>query len=134
MERTWGAGKPPAVIGAYTFAALPAALLTLAILGSSAYAVGLFCILYGLSNGVLTILRGTLPASMFGRKQYGAISGALAAPALIAKASGPLVFAMVLDSAGVWPTLLPLAAMATVSFGLFMLSVSRHVRRAEIPA
>jgi predicted MFS family arabinose efflux permease len=132
MERTWGAGKPPAVIGAYTFAALPAALLTLAILGSSAYAVGLFCILYGLSNGVLTILRGTLPASMFGRKQYGAISGALAAPALIAKASGPLVFAMALDSAGVWPTLLPLAAMATVSFGLFMLSASRRMRWAQV--
>lgn len=134
MERTWGTGKPPAVIGTYTFAALPAALLALALFGGSAYAVGLFCILYGLSNGVLTILRGTLPASMFGRKQYGAISGALAAPALIAKASGPLVFAMALDSAGVQPMLLPLAAMATLSLALFILSVSRRVQHSEVSA
>ena len=123
LERTWGAGKPPAVIGAYTFAALPAALFALAMFGGHAFGVGVFCILYGLSNGVLTILRGTLPAAMFGRKQYGAISGALAAPALLAKASGPLVFAMVLDLGGVQSTLLPLGAMAIASFVLFALSV-----------
>ncbi|MTW10613.1 MFS transporter [Pseudoduganella eburnea] len=123
LERTWGAGTPPAVIGAYTFAALPAALLALALFGKYAYAVGVFSILYGLSNGVLTILRGTLPAAMFGRKQYGAISGALAAPALLAKASGPLVFAMALDPSGTPPALMPLAGISVFSFGLFVLAV-----------
>lgn len=134
LERTWGAGKPPAVIGGYTFATLPAALFALAIFGRNAYAVGLFCVLYGLSNGVLTILRGTLPAAMFGRKQYGAISGALAAPALLAKASGPLVFAMALDLTGVQAMLLPLAAIATASCGLFMLSVGRQVLLSKTSA
>jgi predicted MFS family arabinose efflux permease len=134
MERLWGSKTPPAVIGAYTFAALPAALLALALFGQHAYAVGLFCILYGLSNGVLTILRGTLPAAMFGRKQYGAISGALAAPALVAKASGPLAFAMASDFAGVQPMLMPLAIMAMTSLGLFLLAVRRGNRWEEIPA
>lgn len=134
IERVWGSNTPPAVIGAYTFAALPAALLALALFGRHAYAVGFFCILYGLSNGVLTILRGTLPAAMFGRKQYGAISGALAAPALVAKASGPLVFAMASDFAGVQPMLVPLALMAITSLGLFLLAVRRGNRWEEMPA
>lgn len=124
MERIWGAGKPPALIGAYTFAALPAALLSLALFGNHGYAVGVFCVLYGLSNGVMTILRGTLPAAIFGRKQYGAISGALAAPALLAKASGPLVFAMALDFSGAHSVLLPLAGVSAVSLGLFVLAVT----------
>jgi len=33
----------------------------LAMFGQQAWAVSLFCVLYGLSNGVLTILRATLP-------------------------------------------------------------------------
>ena len=131
IERTWASGVPPAVIGAYTFAALPAALLSMALFGESANAVGFFCILYGLSNGVLTILRGTLPAAMFGRKHYGAISGALAAPALLSKASGPLVLAMALDSAEVQQVLLFLLAMSVVSFSLFSLAVRRWVSRGD---
>lgn len=125
IERTWGAGRPPVVVGAYTFAALPAALLALALFGRQAHAVGLFCILYGLSNGVMTILRGTIPAAMFGRKEYGAISGALAAPALLAKASGPLAFAMALELADAQAMLIPLTGLSLVSFGLFLLSVRR---------
>lgn len=126
MERTWGNGKPPAVIGAYTFAVLPVALLFLALVGRHAYAVSLFCMLYGLSNGVMTILRGTLPAAMFGRRQYGAISGALAAPALLAKASGPLVFALALDFTAVQTTLMPLACLSIAACGAFVLSLRRQ--------
>jgi predicted MFS family arabinose efflux permease len=125
IERTWASGQPPAVVGIYTFAALPAALLSVALFGESAYAVALFCILYGLSNGVMTILRGTLPAAMFGRRHYGAISGALAAPALLSKASGPLAMAVVLESAGPRLVLNIFVAMAIVSLGLFMFAVGR---------
>jgi predicted MFS family arabinose efflux permease len=126
IERTWASATPPAIVGMYTFAALPAALLSIGLFGASAYAVGLFCVLYGLGNGVMTILRGTLPAAMFGRRHYGAISGALAAPALLAKASGPLVVALALDMASVQQVLVPLAVMSVVSFGLFLLAVRRR--------
>jgi hypothetical protein len=42
--------------------------------GAQAWAVSLFRVLYGLSNGVLTILRRTLPQSRFGRGHFSAIS------------------------------------------------------------
>lgn len=57
---------------------------------------GVIVDLYGLSNGILTIVRGTIPQAMFGRKNFGAISGAMAGPALMAKAAGPLVAAAIL--------------------------------------
>lgn len=86
----------PQTVGKVTFATLPAALLALIFLGQHEIAIAAFCMLYGLSNGILTIVRGTLPQAMFGRQNYGAISGALAGPALFAKAAGPLAIAMLI--------------------------------------
>ena len=61
--------------------------------GQQLAVVALFCMLFGLGNGVLTIVRGTLPQELFGRANYGAIAGALAAPSLVSKALGPLAVA-----------------------------------------
>jgi MFS family permease len=83
----------PQTVGKLTFAVLPAGLLALLFLGQHQLAVAAFCMLYGLSNGVLTIVRGTVPQTLFGRENYGAISGALAGPSLLAKAAGPLAVA-----------------------------------------
>ena len=79
-ERTFARNALPQTVGMFTFAALPAAILVLLLWGSQAWAAAAFCILYGLSNGILTIVRGTIPQAMFGRLNYGAISGAMAGP------------------------------------------------------
>lgn len=100
LERTIGRNAPPQTVGKYCFAALPAAVVIALWFGAQAWAVAAFCVLYGLSNGVITIVRGTLPQAMFGSEHYGAIAGAMAGPALIAKAAGPLVMAGVLNGYG----------------------------------
>ena len=123
IERAWGGRTTPQVIGIYTFSALPSALLVLALFGSKGWGVALFCVLYGLGNGVLTIVRGTLPAAMFGRAHYGAISGALAAPALLAKAAGPTALALALDLVDVQTFLFGLCGLAVVSLALFWFSI-----------
>ena len=94
LERTVASNVAPQTIGKIVFATLPAALLALLMFGEHGWAAALFCILYGLSNGVLTIVRGTIPQELFGRENYGAISGAMAGPSLLSKAAGPLVAAM----------------------------------------
>lgn len=96
LERAWAHRVTPRSVGKLTFAGLPAAILALALFGTEAWAVSLFCVLYGLGNGVLTILRGTLPQTLFGRDHFGAISGAMAGPALLSKAAGPVLAALVL--------------------------------------
>jgi hypothetical protein len=106
-ERTLARGMAAQDVGRFVFCTLPFGLLVLALLGTRAWAVALFCMLYGMSNGVLTIIRGTLPRALFGARHYGAISGALAAPSLLSKAAGPLAAAAILSGAA-GPVLLPL--------------------------
>jgi len=98
-ERTLARDAAPQVVGRFVFSTLPFGLLALALLGTQAWAVALFCALYGMSNGVLTIVRGTLPRVLFGARHYGAITGAMAAPALLAKAAAPMVAAVILAGA-----------------------------------
>ncbi|MES2128316.1 MAG: MFS transporter [Pseudomonadota bacterium] len=97
-EMTFARHIAPQQVGKFTFAMLPLALLALLFFGAHLVAVGLFCILYGLSNGILTIVRGTIPQQLFGARNYGAISGAMAGPAMVARAAGPLVLAGVLQA------------------------------------
>jgi hypothetical protein len=93
----------------------------LALNGQLALAL-LFAVLFGSSNGVVTIVRGTVPAELFGRAGYGGTLGNLAAPALFARAIAPFVFAplAVAESAMVAGllVLLAMAVLSVVSFGI----------------
>lgn len=123
-EMSLGRNVAPQVVGKFVFASLPAALAVLALWGSQVWSAALFCVLYGLSNGILTIVRGTLPQALFGPRDYGAISGALAGPSLLAKAAGPLLAAAVLKA---WVTPLVLVAgmlgVAVLSLGCYLAAV-----------
>lgn len=118
---------PARRIGACVFAALPAALLALMLFGVQAWAATLFCIVYGLGMGTLTIVRGTVPQELFGREHYGAISGAMAVPALVSKAAAPLVAAAVLGAAdGPFLVIAALFACGLASLGLFLMALRAH--------
>ena len=60
------------------------------------------------SNGVLTMVRGTIPQELFGRENCGTSSDAMAGPSLISKAAGPLAAAMFMQAAPGPSTLVPL--------------------------
>jgi predicted MFS family arabinose efflux permease len=131
LERTVARNSPPQVVGRFCFSALPAALAVILLFGENAWAIAIFCILYGLSNGIITIVRGTLPQAMFGSENYGAISGAMAGPGLLAKASGPILAAWVLDR-GESPMLLlvSLFGFGLVSVVLYFAAVNSETRQA----
>jgi MFS family permease len=54
-----------------------------------------FALLYGMSNGIMTINRGTLPLALFGPNGYATVLGWLAVPVLVAQALAPTVAAPV---------------------------------------
>ena len=54
-----------------------------------------FAVLYGMSNGIMTINRGTLPLALFGPNGYATVLGWLAVPVLVAQAVAPTVAAPV---------------------------------------
>lgn len=80
--------------------------------------ITLALIVYGLGNGVRTIVKGTLPLVLFGAEGYAALIGRLGLPTLIAQAAGPALGALMLARYGVVPTLQCLAALALVNLAL----------------
>jgi MFS family permease len=135
-EMTLFRHAPARRIGACVFAALPSALLALLLFGSQAWAAVLFCVVYGLGMGILTIVRGTVPQELFGREHYGAISGAMAVPALVSKAAAPLLAAAILGAAnGPFLMIGTLLACGVASLGLFLMALRAHdaYRHADDP-
>jgi MFS family permease len=72
-------------------ALFPIGVIALAVIGAGAAPV--FALLYGMSNGILTINRGTLPMALFGPRGYAALLGWLAVPVLLAQATAPTLSA-----------------------------------------
>ena len=132
-ERTLARGATPQVIGRFVFSTLPGGLLALALAGTQAWGVALFCVLYGMSNGVLTIIRGTLPRALFGARNYGAITGAMAVPSLLSKAIGPLVGATLLTGPS-GPLVLPLVlcGFAVASLLLYLSAIRQPAAQAML--
>jgi len=77
----------------------PIGAVALACIGPSG--AGVFALLYGAGNGLLTIARGTVPLAIFGPQGYGERTGLLGAPARVVQAFAPLVFGLLLDTMGV---------------------------------
>jgi MFS family permease len=67
------------------------ALLMLA--SGTAFAAVAFALVYGASQGLITIARGTVPLQLFGAAGYGALVGRITGLRFIFSAAGPLVFA-----------------------------------------
>jgi MFS family permease len=94
---------------------------------------GAFAALYGMANGILTIVKGTVSLFLFGSAGYGEILGKLSVPSLGARAAAPLVYAYVFTVAGAVPTLI-LSAVVSLSGAFAMELVARIASQANIPA
>jgi hypothetical protein len=96
----------------------PAGALLL-LLGGPYAATG-FALMYGMSNGIMTINRGTLPLALFGSQGYARTLGWLAVPVLLAQATAPTVTAPVVAALPALEVLLICGAGAAVAV-LFLL-------------
>ena len=76
----------------------PLGALALALSGPGAAV--LVAIMLGFGNGMMTILKGTLPLSIFGEKGYGRRQGLLFLPAGISLALSPFLFSLCIDALG----------------------------------
>jgi MFS family permease len=83
-----------------------------------------FGVALGVGNGVMTIVRGTAVAELYGRERYAELNGALAAPGVIAKAAAPLVLASIWAHTGT-PRAVPLATAGLVLVGVAALGMLR---------
>jgi predicted MFS family arabinose efflux permease len=105
-------------IGAVTVLGLPAAFIALAVFPPSFAIVAGAAALYGAANGIMTIVRGFAVPEMLTREAYGAVNGALTAPATIAKALAPAGAALIWASAGSYDAVL----LAVIAGSLVMVA------------
>ena len=68
---------------------------------ASFISAGLFALIYGASNGLLTIVRGVVPLALFGPAGYGRRLGLISGPALALKAGAPMMLGAALTGQGV---------------------------------
>jgi hypothetical protein len=59
-----------------------------------------FTLLFGIANGLVTIMRGAVPLALFGAKGYGEVLGILATPYLLLAAVAPAAFALLVERYG----------------------------------
>jgi hypothetical protein len=106
-------------LGALLFP-LGVAILMLGGAAGPVFAATGFALLYGMSNGIMTINRGTLPLAMFGPDGYARLLGWLAVPVLLAQATAPTLAAPLVGALPAFDIFLIYGACAAVAL-LFLL-------------
>jgi MFS family permease len=96
LARAWH----PLDVGRASLALLPLSFAVLMLGGANYWTALAFTLLFGVCNGLVTIVRGAVPLALFGPKGYGEILGVLAAPYLILAAASPAAFALVVERWG----------------------------------
>ncbi|MGG5823810.1 MFS transporter [Falsiroseomonas sp. HW251] len=94
---------------------------TIALLAFGPVAAPAFAILHGMGNGILTIVKGTLPLQVFGPVGYGSRQGLLSAPSRFMQALAPFLFGLLLERASVATALSITAAMMLSAFVALLL-------------
>ena len=107
----------PVAVGTLAFVLLAAALVVLTQVHGVWIVALAFALLYGWSNGVMTIVRGTVPGELFGHRQFGSLLGRLAQPQFVARAIAPvaLTFVFAIDPQRTL-SLYALAAAGVIAF------------------
>jgi MFS family permease len=117
LEMLFGKNLDPFLFANISTGIMVVAFAPLAAGGASTPALLAFSVLFGISLGLITIVRGAVPLVLFGRHGYAGVLASLATPGLIATAAAPTAYAYVLDTwgpvAGFWLMFL----VAVMSFG-----------------
>jgi len=115
MEFAFSARLSPLTVGTLAFTLLATALIVLCAVRGVWIVALLFALLYGWSNGVMTIVRGTVPNALFGSRDFGALLGRLAQPQFILKAFAPLSVALLFTPDATKRTALYALAFAAIA-------------------
>ena len=129
-----GAKLGAELLGSLNVLAILLSLIALLLLPSSLAALVAFAALYGLGNGIMTIVRGTAVSDLIGREGYGAINGTLALPNNFAMAAAPFAVATLWAAwGGYQPVLWAIFAASCLSALAFWLAVATARGRGGVP-
>ncbi|MCZ8097868.1 MAG: arsenite efflux MFS transporter ArsK [Burkholderiales bacterium] len=122
-----GQANHPIVPTLISSALLPIAVTVLAFGGSNLLAACVFAVVLGAGSGLKSIVQGTLPLALFGRRAYGERLGRIASVRLVMASVAPFVLALMLETSG---AVAALATMAVVGLSgtIAFVAVARMCR------
>jgi hypothetical protein len=104
---------------------VPAGLIAVVLFGWSPLGAVLFVVLFGMGNGLNTIVKGTVVAQYVGRDHVGTLNGVLGLPIALARAAAPLMMGLLWSPSAGYRT--GLWMMCAASFiGLLTLWWAQH--------
>jgi hypothetical protein len=104
---------------------LPFCLASGLMSGHSVVAAIAFALSYGAANGVLWIMRGTLPLVLFDHRTYGSLVGRLLVPGFLFAAAAPFAYALVIERFGPSAAFHLSISMALVGLGAAAILVAK---------
>ena len=117
-------------------ALLPGGVLVLILTAPSVPGAMAFAVIFGMGNGLLSIVAGTLPLSLFGSEGYGRLQGRMMAARLITSAIAPFALALSMTWIGVIWSLAVTAGLGAIAVLAFLLigRLASHGRATGEPA
>ncbi|GLK74513.1 MFS transporter [Ancylobacter dichloromethanicus] len=126
-------GASVRVIGCVVVLVFPITLLALELPPHFAI-IAIVAAMYGAANGIMTIVRGLAVPEMLTRRAYGAVNGALTAPASASRAIAPVGAALLWSASGSYDAVLLALLAGTLVLALGFWSAAALSRRAVQPA
>lgn len=128
IEFMFGSRYPATITGLVSAAVMPLAFVGVLIGGGEVWAAVVFVACYGISNGLMTLARATIPLALFGRGEYGTWTGRLTTPQNLVFAASPVLFAWLLQRQG--PQIMAWVGLAmAVGCLIAMVLLARYARR-----
>ena len=125
IEFAFGRNLHPLWIARIALTTLLSGFVMIAVLGIAPPVAAAFAIIFGGSNGLITIARGAVPLALFGATGYGRLMGRLAFPFLMVQSAAPLVMAAVIDGVSDMAALALAGVFGAAALGCFIV-----IRRA----
>ncbi|MFA1626212.1 arsenite efflux MFS transporter ArsK [Rhizobium mongolense] len=128
----FGVNLPPLKLAIIAATLMSAAVLLLIPTAPSVAGAIAFAVVFGLGNGLFSIVTGTLPLLLFGSDGYGKMQGRVMAARLIVSAVAPFALAYLIGSIGVvWS--LALTSAAGVLAVLVLVAIGQLARNGSAP-
>lgn len=127
MEFLFAGGRSPIRTGLEAAVLMAVGFLVLAV-ADGWIAGAVFVVFYGLSSGVLNVVRSTLPLELFDPSAYGMMMSRLSLPMLLSFAAAPILFGGILERFGPDPALALACVLAVLAF-VFLWNLKRLAHR-----
>jgi len=134
INMVFGKNLPALQLAIVAAVLIPGGVLILQFTAPSISGSMVFAVVFGMGNGLLSIVAGTLPLYLFGSDGYGKLQGKTMASKLVLSALAPFVMAFAMANIGIFLSLTVAAmfgALAIVTFGVIV-TMQRAYRPSPI--